>query len=87
LHGGLHAGALQQHVLVDARQVGHAPVARERLGNAADLFAFGIVLVAIGKRGQKGDGEDGFLLVQGHGVGVGKEGSARRAAVSGSVAV
>src|SRR3989344_1530783 len=67
-HRRLHAGAPEQHVLVDAWKVRHACVARERLGNAADLFALGVVLVAVRKRGQEGDGENGFLLVQVHGV-------------------
>ena len=63
----LHAGALQQHVLVDARQVGHARVASQRLGQAADFLALGVVLAAVGKCGQKGNGKNGFLLVQVHG--------------------
>ena len=63
----LHTGALQQHVLVDARQVGHARVASQRLGQAADFLALGVVLAAVGKCGQKGNGKNGFLLVQVHG--------------------
>ena len=63
----LHAGALQQHVLVDARHVGHARVASQRLGQAADFLALGVVLAAVGKCGQKGNGKNGFLLVQVHG--------------------
>ena len=65
---GLHAGALEQHILVDARQVGHAAVARERLGDAADFLALGIVLGAVCKSGQQGNGEDGFLLFGVHAV-------------------
>ena len=60
--GALQAGALERHVLVEPHQVGRARVGGQGVGDAADFLAFAGVLLAVGKGGERRQGEDGGLL-------------------------
>ena len=43
-------------------------LAAEGFGQAANLFALALIVDAVGKRGEEGDGKDGLLLIWIHGV-------------------
>ena len=61
------AKTLEQHVLDQRRNVQPGNLTAQRGGDALDLLALGLGLVAIGKRSQQGHGEQGALLFSGHG--------------------
>ena len=56
--GGIaQADPLEQHVLIQARKIGRVGLIGQRLRQLADMLAFAFILVAIGKRGEQGDGQ------------------------------
>ncbi len=66
--GGQRAGerdALHQHILVQRGQ-GHALGLRKPLGDALDLGALAVVLVAVDEGGQEAHDHDGLDLGSGH---------------------
>ena len=52
----------EQDILIKAAEFRRASLIRKRFGQTANLIAFAVVLVAVGKGGEQGDGQDGFLL-------------------------
>jgi hypothetical protein len=64
---GSQRQTLEDHVLIESRQVGDARFIRQILGNAAHFLTLALVLGAIGESGMNGNGENGFLFLRGHG--------------------
>jgi hypothetical protein len=62
-HGTRHRHTLEQHVLVQGGQGVPSLVVAQRFGDAPDGFALAVGLVAIGKSGEQGQGEQGVAGV------------------------
>lgn len=48
----------EQHALIQTRGIGGIRLVGERFGQPANPLAFAVVLAAVGKGGEQGDGQD-----------------------------
>jgi hypothetical protein len=72
--GRVQRDPFEQHILVERRQV-QAIIAGQAFGNALDLRAFTLMLVAVGERCQQADGDDRSDFCLGHGRSFGAVGT------------